>query len=259
MRARLAGCAGLALTLLAAQPFSLPSRAAEPIPALAAARQRMEAADYRITGRLVRVDGDGKRTSLGLEIKAHWFAGILRVLVDVNSPAEAREHILLEMRPSGEHSIRIAKPGDSAAALLPFEQWSDGPVGPGFSYEDFLESQYFWPTQSVTEKVRWGARDCDILKSAPGTTDRTHYAEVRTWLDRATDFPVYVEKTLKGSGTVKEFTSFGLRHDQGVWSASQVEVKTHSQAGSTLLIFDRGSAKAKLTAADFSAAKMTHF
>ena len=90
----------------------------------------------------------------------------------------------------------------------------------GFSYEDFLEQQYFWPGQTAMEQTKFGARDCDVLKSTPGAADRTHYAEVKTWLDHSIGFPVYVEKTLKGTGAVKEFTYFGLRHDGGVWSAT---------------------------------------
>jgi hypothetical protein len=68
-----------------------------------------------------------------------------------------------------------------------------------------------------------------------------------------------VEKTLKGSGGVKEFTYFGLRHDGGVWSASQVEAKLRGHAGSTLLIIDRGSPSAHLTLNDFSPAQIVHF
>ncbi len=34
---------------------------------------------------------------------------------------------------------------------------------------------------------------------------------------------------------------FGIRHEQGVWSAHQIEVKIRGQAGSTLLIIDRGN------------------
>ena len=92
------------------------------------------------------------------------------------------------------------------------------------------------------------------MKSTPGAADRTHYAEVRTWLDPSIGFPVYVEKTVKETGVVKEFTYFGLRHNGGVWSAHQVEVKMRGQAGSTLLIIDRGSAKANLTLTEFSPA-----
>jgi hypothetical protein len=50
-----------------------------------------------------------------------------------------------------------------------------------------------------------------------------------------------------------------VRQEEGHWFAHQVEVKARGQAGSTLLIFDRGSAKAKLTAADFSPAALIHF
>jgi hypothetical protein len=58
---------------------------------------------------------------------------------------------------------------------------------------------------------------------------------------------------------VKEFTSYGVRQEEGHWYAHQIEIKARGQAGSTLLIFERGSAKAKLTTADFSPTALTHF
>lgn len=230
---------------------------------LKAPTERVQTADFRATGHLVRVDANNTRTSYGLTIKAHWFPGLLRVVVEVTPPAnikpDSRAHILLEMRPNGQNTIQIAHPGDKTPAILPFDKWNDGPLGPGFSYEDFLEPQYFWPGQTVVEQTKYGARDCDVLKSAPGAADKTHYADVKTWLDHTIGFPVYVEKTLKGSGAVKEFTYFGLRHDGGVWSASQIESKTRGQGGSTLLIIDRGTAKANLSLSDFSARQLVTF
>jgi hypothetical protein len=230
---------------------------------LAAPRQRVQTADFRATGHLVRVDASGARISYGITVKAHWFPGVLRVLLEITPPKEkkpgARAHILLEMRPDGQNVVKIAHPEDSAPANLPFNKWNDGPLGPGFSYEDFLESTYFWPNQTVVDETKYGARDCDVLKSTPGPSDRTHYAEVRSWLDHSIGFPVYVEKTMKGTGAVKEFTYYGLRHEGGVWSASQVEAKLRGSPGSTLLIVDRGSAKANLTLADFSTEQLTRF
>jgi hypothetical protein len=82
---------------------------------------------------------------------------------------------------------------------------------------------------------------------------------VKTWLDHSIAFPVYVEKSLKGTGTVKEFTYSGLRHDGGVWSAHQVEEKTHGMAGSSLLIIDRGKTKANLALRDFSPEQLIRF
>jgi hypothetical protein len=230
---------------------------------IAVARQRIQAADLRASGHLVRVDASGARTSYGISLKAHWFPGVLRVFVEISPPSgakpDARAHILLEMRPNGQNAIQIAHPGDKAPAALPFDKWTDGPLGPGFSYEDFFEQQYFWPGQTVVEETRFGARDCDLLKSTPATSDRTHYAEIKSWLDHSIAFPVYVEKTLKGTGEVKEFTYFGLRHDGGVWSATQVEAKTRGHAGTTLLIVDRGSTKANLTLGDFSPEQLIRF
>jgi hypothetical protein len=248
-------CAALA----AAMSLALPAHAADVKAVLAAPRDRIETADYRASGHLVRVDANGARTSYAINVRAHWFSGVLRVMLEISSPAPARAYVLLEMRPDGQDSILIAHPGDAAASALPFDKWTDGPLGDGFSYEDFLEPQYFWSGQSVPNETKYGARDCYILRSTPGPTDRTHYAETRTWLDESIGFPVHAEKTLKGSGEVKEFTYLGLRHDGGVWSASQVEAKLRGRPGSTLLIIDRGSAHANLTLKDFSQAQLSHF
>jgi hypothetical protein len=239
--------------------LAIPAGAADVHSVLVVPRQRIESADFRTTGRLVQVDASGARTSYGISIKAHGFPGVVRVLVAINQPARARTHILLEMYPNGHNVIHIAHPGDKAFSILPFDKWSDGLLGTGFSYEDFLEPQYFWPSQTAVSDTKYGARICDLLKSTPGAADQTHYAAISTWLDHTIGFPVYVEKTLKGSKTVKEFTYFGLRHDGGVWSARQVEAKTRDRAGSTLLIIDRGSAKANLKLGDFSPEHLTRF
>jgi hypothetical protein len=247
--------AALALALLT----TLPANAADPQAVLTGPRQAIEKADYRASGHLVRVDAAGKRTSDDVTIKAHWFPGVLRVLFEITGPVDARAHILFEMRPNGQNSIRVAHPRDAALSPIPFDQWTDGPLGPGFSYEDFLEQQYYWPGQTVLESVRRGSRDCDVLKSTPASADKTHYAEVRTWIDHSIDVPIYAEKTLKDGGIVKEFTSFDLRHEGGIWSATQIEEKTHGTMGSTLLIINRGSPKANLSPRDFSPESIARF
>ncbi len=230
---------------------------------LATARKQIENADFRVSGHLIAIDASGARVSYPVTIKTHWFPGELRMFVDLGQPSEThrdlRQHILLVMPANGANAIRIADPGEATSHLLPFDKWSDHPLGPGFDYEDFLEQQYFWPSQTSEGMVKFGARNCDVVKSTPGPEVRTHYSEVKTWIDPTIGFPVYAEKTLKDSGMVKEFTSYGVRQEEGHWFAHQVEVKTRGLAGSTLLIFDRGSAKAKLTAADFSPVALTHF
>jgi hypothetical protein len=233
---------------------------------LTTARHQMELTDFSASGHLVWAPSSGARISCPITIKAHWFSGVLRVMVDLgpgpkngpSAPSEAM-HILIEMHPEGQSTIWIAHPGDKAASSLPFDKWTESPVGPTFSYEDFLEQQIFWPGQVLAEKTKFGARDCDVIKSTPGGSDKTHYAEVKAWFDPTIDFPVYVEKTLKGSGTVKQFTYFGLRREGGMWSAHQIEIKVPGQSGSTLLIIDRGTPKANLTLKDFSPTQLTHF
>ncbi|MGD0292668.1 MAG: outer membrane lipoprotein-sorting protein [Terracidiphilus sp.] len=257
------------LSLAAALLVPLTAQAADAHAPLEASRQRLQAADYRASGHLVHVQANGIRISYPITIKAHWFPDVLRVQLEIGTGSKSSTnpvsaslhlpaHILLEMRPGGKDTILIAHPGDKEPSSLPFDKWSDGPLGNGFSYEDFLEAQYFWAEQTVLGEKKFGARDCDVVKSIPGATDKTHYVEVKSWLDRNIGFPVYVEKTLQG-GTVKEFTYYGLRQEGGVWSAHQVEAKIRGQAGSTLLIIDHGAPRANLGLKDFNPAQMTHF
>ena len=232
-------------------------------------RHQITATDFKISGHLVRIDAAGARLSSNMTIKAHWFpaaeghAGSLRLFVQLGQPNEShremRQNILLEMNTDGQNTIEIMHPGDTKPQELPVDKWKQTAIGPGFDIEDFLEPQYNWSSQSIAENVKYGARICDLVTSKPGPSDRTDYSEIRTWLDHTIAFPVYAEKTVKGSGKIKEFTYLGIRHEEGVWSAHQIEAKLHGQPGSTLLIIDRGSAKAHLTAADFSPAQLAHF
>jgi hypothetical protein len=258
---RLASVMAAAMLLVATTAHAADARAV-----VAVARQRIETADFRATGRLVRVDASGNRISNAITIKAHWFPGVLRALVEIvpprtpaNARQDARVSILLEMRPNGQNSIRIFRPHESAPASLPFDKWSESVFGSDFNYEDFLQPEYYWQGQTILKSARFGARDCDVLKSTPGTLDHSHYAAVQTWLDHTIGYPVYVEKTLKDGGIVKEFTYLGLSQSGGVWSARQVEVKIHGRPGSTLLIIERGSTKAHLTIRDFSPEQISQF
>src|ERR1700761_1098860 len=104
-----------ACLLAASLLLPLSMRGADVPTALAGARKQVESADYRMSGRLVRVAASGARTNYGVNIKARWFPGILRVLVEVTSPAQAKVHVLLEMRPDGRSTIEVAHPGDKTA------------------------------------------------------------------------------------------------------------------------------------------------
>jgi hypothetical protein len=252
----------LAVPLLCAQTADVHS-------VIAASRQRIEKSDFSASGHLVWVQPSGTRISYPITIKAHWFPGVLRILAELsNAPktgpnalvfARMQIHALFELRPSGQSSIWIAHPGDKSPVALPFEKWSDGPIGSAFSYEDFLEDQLFWPGQTIVDETNLGTRDCDVVKSTPAQDDKTQYSEVKTWFDRSIAYPIYVEKTVKNTGVVKEFTAYGLRKEGDSWAAHQIEMKARGQAGSTLLVLDRGTAKAHLALSDFSLAQLTHF
>ncbi len=247
-----------AVLTAAALLFAAAAGLAETPAPLAAVRHRIESSDFRATGQLVRVDADGRRTRFDLSVKGLWFHGALHTLVEaVPSKGAAADgnneplRILLEARPDGRDSIRIFRPHAAASVLLPPAQWGQGFLGTAFSYEDLLDPQYFWPEQTLLGSASFGGRSCDLLQSAPASSDRTSYSAVRTWLDHALAYPVHAEKTPRQGGSVKEITYYGLRQSSGVWSATQIEAKMRGQAGSALWIVKRGSAKAHLSANDF--------
>ena len=218
---------------------------------LRSSRQRIETLDYRMTGRLTRIESNGKRTTYKFVAKAHWFPDGLRLLCQISGPGSEKTSLLLHMNVSGHVTIAAVLPGEKAARVLPFEHWNDALVGTDFSYEDMLESQFFWKHQELLSPEKYGARDCFVLKSKSGSQDRTYYDSVTSWIDRGILFPVHVVKTLRGTGQQKEFIYYGLRQVSGVWSATRVEAKLQGKPGSSILAIERGSGKANLVRKDF--------
>jgi hypothetical protein len=243
--------------------FSLvhPSRAFAADPdqdaALTGSRQRIEKLDYRMTGRLTQVQGNGKRTNYKFVAKAHWFPDGLRLLCEISGPGSEKTRLLLHMTVTGHVTIEAVLPGEKTASALPFERWNDPLVGTDFSYEDMVENQFFWKNQEALPPEKYGARDCFVLKSKSGSQDRTYYDSVTSWIDRGILYPVHVVKTLRGTEHQKEFIYYGLRQIGGVWSATQVEAKLQGKPGSSILVIEGGSGKANLGRKDFDLSKFS--
>jgi Outer membrane lipoprotein-sorting protein len=198
--------AAITLLVLAWLPCAAVAAPADLGAVLAGTRQRIETADFRATGRLVKVGGKGDRTSYKLTIKAHWFPDGLRLLCEITDPATARTRLLLHMSVNGHMTIDVVRPGSRVASALPFEHWSDPLLGTDFTYEDMLERQFFWKDQELLATAKYGARDCFVLKSIPAAEDRSDYGSVTTWIDRDIFYPVHTTKTVRGTGQEKDFT-----------------------------------------------------
>ncbi len=218
---------------------------------LTGSRQRIEKLDYRMTGRLTQVEGNGKRTSYKFVAKAHWFPDGLRLLCEISGPASKKTNLLLYMSVTGHVTIEAVQPGQKGASALPFERWNDPLVGTNFSFEDMVESQFFWKDQELLAPEKYGARECFVVKSKSSSQDRTYYDSVTSWIDRSILYPVHVVKTLRGTGQQKEFIYYGMRRVGGVWSATQVEAKLQGKPGSSILVIEGGSGKANLGRKDF--------
>jgi hypothetical protein len=222
---------------------------------LTGSHQRIEKLDYRMTGRITRLEPDGKRTNHKFVAKAHWFPDGLRLLCEISGSekekGKEKTTLLLHLTATGQVTIEAILPGDKAASVLPFKRWNDALVGTDFSYEDMLENWFFWKHQELLPSEKYGARDCFVLKSLSNAQDQTNYDSVTSWIDRSILFPVHVVKTTRGTQQQKEFLYYGLRQVSGTWSATQVEAKVHGKPGSSMLVIEGGSAKANLTSKDF--------
>jgi hypothetical protein len=218
---------------------------------LTASRQRIEKLDYRMSGHLTRVEANGKRTNYKFVGKAHWFPDGLRLLCEISGPGSEKTSLLVHMTVSGHVTIEAELPGEKTVSVLPFERWNDPLVGTDFSFEDMVESQFFWKNQELLPAAKYGTRDCYVLKSKSDSEDRTNYDSITSWIDHGILFPVHVVKTLHGTGQQKEFIYYGLREIGGLWSATQVEAKVQGKPGSSILVIEAGSGKANLGAKDF--------
>ena len=245
-----ASIALLALLSLVQPPW-VPAANSDLETVLTGSRQRIEKLDYRLSGRLTRVEGDGKRTNYKFVAKAHWFPDGLRVLCEISGSGSEKTSLLLHMNVAGHLTIEAVSPGEKTASVLPFERWNDRLVGTDFSYEDMVESQFFWKNQELLAPEKYGARECFVLKSKSGSQDRTYYDSVTSWIDRGILYPVHAVKTLRGTGQQKEFIYYGLRQVGGVWSATQVEAKLQGKPGSSILVVEGGSGRANLGSKDF--------
>ena len=257
--ARWANCAfrtiSASIALLVLLSLAHPARAFAANPdletVLTAERQRIEKLDYRVTGRLTQLGANDKRTTYKFAAKAHWFPDGLRLLCEISGPGSQKTTLLLHMTASGHVTIEALLPGEKTASVLPFERWNEPLLGTDFSYEDMVESQFFWKSQELLPPEKYGERDCFVLKSTPGSQDPSHYDSVTSWIDRKILFPVHAIKTLRGTKQQKEFIYYGLKQVSGVWSATNVEAKLLGKSGSSILVIEGGTAKANLTRKDF--------
>ena len=217
-------------------------------------KARLQSADFRFTGRIVRVNA-GQRQSYRLSARARAVGGTLKTLYEITDPATARIRVLFENDADGRITIRTARPGDSKPRTVPFEEWDEPFLGSEFNYEDLLENYLFWTTQKVLREEKCGARNCYVLQSTPGSGDKSHYSSVTTWMATDIDSPLKVEKTLR-SGATKMFVFYGLRQSKGMWSPSQIEAKGKNSSASTLLMIERGSGHAHVPASELDVAAL---
>ncbi len=248
----------MSVSLALAAMLSVTSAHAQSVATEIATQQhRVESADARVSGRLVMVDGAGKRTSYKFSLKMHGFPDGVRLLEEVDTPQPLR--VLVRLEHNGRVTARLAHKdaaGKWQAQAAP-AQLTEPLAGGGFVLEDLVDDQFFWKDQSIVSHGPCGPRQCITLKSAPGGADHSQYATVVSSFDEKTSALIHVTKTVRGTGVVKDMTYSNLHQSHGVTAAAQIELKVAGTAGSNLFIIDHGTAKANLTRADFDLGSST--
>ena len=246
------------MSLALAAALSTATAAAQSVATVLQAQQhRVESVDARASGRLVMVDAAGKRTSYKFTLKMQGFPDGVRLLEEVDTPQPVR--LLVRLEPTGRVIAHVAHKdaaGKWQAQAAP-AQLSEPLAGTGFVLEDLVDDQFFWKDQSLVGRAACGSRQCVTLQSQPGSSDHTQYSKVVSSADEKTNALIHVVKTVRGSGVVKDIAYSALRESHGVSSATQMELKMAGRPGSTLVIVDRGTAKANLTLRDFDLGSST--
>ena len=217
------------------------------------ARHRIESSDYRATGRLVQVNGP-TRTTYRFSTRGHWFPDGLHVLYDFSAPNGGSERVLYHLHLDGRLEVTALHPGAKAPVHLTPDQQAEPLLNTGLAYEDLVEAQFFWPSQTLGAASTAGGRTCTQLKSVPAAQQSRRYAAVSSCVDPATGLPLLTAKTQR-SGKQEQFTASGIRDSGGMAIATQIKQQTAGDPASTLILIDHGSTKAHLTAADFDLTK----
>ena len=217
------------------------------------ARHRVEVSDYRATGRLVQVNG-ATRTTYRFSTKGHWFPDGLHVMYDFSQATGGTERVLYHLHPDGRLEVTALHPGANVPVHLTADQQVEPLLGTGLVYEDLVEAELFWPSQTPGSAASAGDRPCAQLKSIATSQQSRRYASVSSCIDPATGLPLLTAKTLR-NGKQEQFTASGIRDSGGLAIATQIKAQTAGDPASTLILIDHGSTKAHLTAADFDLTK----
>jgi hypothetical protein len=66
--------------------------------------------------------------------------------------------------------------------------------GTELSYEDIIDSPYFWSQQAIVGSEDVDGNPCQILESKPGKDHGSSYSSVKTWVDTRRIVPLRIEK-----------------------------------------------------------------
>jgi hypothetical protein len=156
---------------------------------------------------------EGTKVSLQLQIKQRRTQKSTEVVYQILWPKErAGESVLLLQSGSQPATGSLFIPPNTVKSLNA-AQMKDGLFGSDLSYADVLENFFAWENQTIVGAEVVGRVNCQILESKPGSSQRSAYAVVRTWVDVRRLVPLRIEKYQPAGTLVRRFETTDVATD----------------------------------------------
>lgn len=173
------------------------------------------AANMRDGSSLVRlkIETGNPATVLQLQVKARRTPAGSSVLYQVLWPKERKgEGFVIRQNgnkaPEGNSFVMPGTLSSISASQM------DQPVfGSDLSYADLVENFFAWDQQTLSGQETVDRIPCLILESKPGSSDRSGYGLVRSWIDPKRLVPMRVEKFNRAGQLVRRITTTKVAKD----------------------------------------------
>ena len=166
---------------------------------------------------------DGSGQSLQVQIKSRVSDASADIVYQILFPKERKGESVLLHRSGNKFSATSFKPPDTLKQLGAAEM-NQALLGTDLSYEDIIDSPFFWSQQAIVGTQDIGKFACQILESKPGKGHASSYASVKTWIDPNRMVPLQIEKYDSSGKVVRRINVTRILLDGGDSLPADLEI-----------------------------------
>jgi outer membrane lipoprotein-sorting protein len=179
-------CAAICLSFVALPISALAAESASDL--AAALRAKQEGSTFvRVRMQL------GSGENFQLQIKSRVSRDTSDIVYQMLFPKERKGEAVLLHRSGGRFTGTLFIPPNAVRSIVS-GQINQPLFGSDLSYEDIIESPYWWSQQAIVGTEVIDNTPCQILESKPGKGHNSSYSSVKTWVDPRRFVPLRIEK-----------------------------------------------------------------